>query len=131
MHTLLLCSSLSLSTLVSYAQTVFDTAPISASAITEWATATPKAYEGVYHFGESEAESDFVLVVSDRIITAQIRSGEWQTEPDGWHKVFRTLTNVRVVSNKFYSREMEGDFVTFINEGKYWIYQGPVDANAQ
>jgi hypothetical protein len=72
-----------------------------------------------------------VQVVSNGIITTQIRSGEWQTEPDGWNKVFRTLTNVRVVSNKFYSREMEGDFMTFINEGKYWIYQGPVDANAQ
>jgi hypothetical protein len=91
---------------------------ISASTITKWAAAMPKVYEGVYHFGESEAESDFVLVVNDGIITAQIRSGKWQTKPERWRKVFQTLTNVRIVGNKFYSREMEGDFVTFISEGK-------------
>jgi hypothetical protein len=49
---------------------------ISASAITKRATAMPKVHEGVYHFGESEAESDFVLVVSEGTVSAQIRSGE-------------------------------------------------------
>jgi hypothetical protein len=74
-------------------------------------------YKGVYHFGESEAESDFVLVVSEESVSAQIRSGEWQTKPERWRKVFQTLTNVRIVGNKFYSEETEGDFVTFISEG--------------
>jgi hypothetical protein len=61
----------------------------------------PKVYEGVYHFGESEAESDFVLVVSEGTVTAQIRSGEWQTKPERWRKVFQTLINVRIVGNMF------------------------------
>jgi hypothetical protein len=78
----------------------------------------PKVYEGVYHFGKSEAESDFVLVVSEGTVTAQIRSGEWQTKPKRWRKVFQTLINVRIVSDKFCSKETEGDFVTFISEGK-------------
>ncbi len=30
----------------------------------------------------------------------------------------QTLINVRIVGNKFYSKETEGDFVTFISEGK-------------
>jgi len=118
MRILLFYSSLSLSTLAAYEQTVFGMEIVPASAITKWATAMPKVYEGVYHFGESEAESDFVLVVNDGIITAQIRSGEWQIKPERWRKVFQTLTNVRIVGNKFYSRETEGDFVTFISEGK-------------
>ena len=89
-----------------------------ASAFTKWVAETPKAYEGVYHFGESEAESDFALVVSDGIVAAQIRSGEWENKPERWSKVFQTLTNIRIVGNKFYSKETEGDFVTFISEGK-------------
>jgi hypothetical protein len=43
---------------------------ISATAITKWAAAMPKVYEGVYHLGELEAESDFVPVVSQGIVTA-------------------------------------------------------------
>jgi len=91
---------------------------IPTSAFAKWVATTPKAYEGVYHFGESEAESDFALVVSEGIVTAQIRSGEWETKPERWRKVYQTLTNVRIVGNKFYSKESEGDFVTFISEGK-------------
>jgi hypothetical protein len=78
----------------------------------------PKVYECVYHFGKSETESDFVLVVSEGTVTAQIRSGEWQTKPERWRNVFQTLTTIRIVGNKFYSEETEGDFVTFISEGK-------------
>ena len=118
MRILLLYSSLSLSTLAAYEQTAFGIEIVPASAITKWAAAMPKVYEGVYHFGESEAESDFVLVVSEGTVTAQIRSGEWQTKPERWRKVFQTLTTVRIVGNKFYSKETEGDFVTFISEGK-------------
>jgi hypothetical protein len=118
MRILLLYLSLSISTLAAYEQTAFSMEIVPASAITKWAAAMPKVYEGVYHFGESEAESDFVLVVSEGTVTAQIRSGEWQTEPERWRKVFQTLTTVRIVGNKFYSKETEGDFVTFISEGK-------------
>jgi hypothetical protein len=118
MRILLLYSSLSLSTLAAYEQTAFGIEIVPASAITKWAAAMPKVYEGVYHFGASEAESDFVLVVSEGTVTAQIRSGEWQTKPERWRKVFQTLINVRIVSDKFCSKETEGDFVTFISGGK-------------
>jgi len=118
MRLLLLCLSLYLFALGCYGQTTFGMETIPTSAFAKWVATTPKAYEGVYHFGESEAESDFALVVSEGIITAQIRSGEWETKPERWRKVYQTLTNVRIVGNKFYSKESEGDFVTFISEGK-------------
>lgn len=113
-----LCLSLYLFAIASYGQTTFGMETIPASAFTRWVATTPKAYEGVYHFGESEAESDFALVVSGGIVTAQIRSGEWKTKPERWRKAYQTLTNVRIVGNKFYSKETEGDFVIFISEGK-------------
>jgi hypothetical protein len=56
--------------LAAYGQTVFGMETISASAITKWAVAMPKVYQGIYHFGESEAESDFVLVVSEGTVSA-------------------------------------------------------------
>jgi hypothetical protein len=118
MRLLLLCLSLYLFALGCYGQTTFGMETIPTSAFAEWGAATPKAYEGVYHFGESEAESDFALVVSEGIVTAQIRSGEWETKPERWRKVYQTLTNVRIVGNKLYSKESEGDFVTFTSEGK-------------
>ncbi len=114
----LLCLSLYLFALGSYGQTAFGMEIMPTSAFTKWVATTPKAYEGVYHFGESEAESDFVLVVNEGIVTAQIRSGEWRTKPERWRKAYQTLTNVRIVGDKFYSKETEGDFVTFISEGK-------------
>lgn len=90
--------------------------PMSAFAFTKWITATPKDYEGVYHFGESEAESDFALVISKGIVTAQIRSGEWVAKPERWRKIYRTLTNVRIIGNKFYSKETEGEFILFTSD---------------
>ncbi len=118
MRFLQLCFGLLLFVSVSYGQTMLGMEAMPASAFTKWIASTPKAYEGVYHFGESEAESDFVLVVSGGIVTAQIRSGEWATKPERWRKVYQTLTNVRIVGNKFYSKETEGDFVLFTSDGK-------------
>jgi hypothetical protein len=91
---------------------------IPAPAFTKWIASTSKAYKGVYHFGESETESDFALVVSGGIITAQIRSSEWATKPEKWQKVYQSLTNVRIVGNKFYSKETEGDSALFTSDGK-------------
>jgi hypothetical protein len=76
MHFSLICLSLCLFNLASYKQMVFGTETIPTSAFTKWVVATPKAYEGVYHFEEWEAESYFALVVSEGVITAQIRSSE-------------------------------------------------------
>lgn len=102
----------------SYGQTMLGMEAMPALAFTKWTASTPKAYEGVYHFGESEAESDFALVISGGIVTAQIRSGEWENKPERWRKVYQTLTNVRITGNKFYSKETAGDFVLFDSDGK-------------
>ncbi|QKG53190.1 YARHG domain-containing protein [Hymenobacter sp. BRD67] len=114
----LLCLSLCFFTLGSYAQTIFGMDAMPASAFTKWITSTPKAYEGVYHFGESEWESDFALVVNNGMVTAQIRSGGWAKNPERWEKSYRILTYVKIVGNTFYSKETEGEFVTFLDEGK-------------
>lgn len=116
---LLLCYfTLYFSTLPSYSQILFGTEAVPASSFSKWPTETLKTYESIYHFGVSEAESDFALVIDEGVVTAQIRSGEWATKPERWRKVYKTLTNARIVGNKFYSKEAEGDFVTFPSKGK-------------
>lgn len=92
--------------------------PVSPAALRPWVAASRKAYEGVYHFGESEAESDLVLLVSGGLVTAQIRSSEWLDKADRFRSVYRTLTQVRISGRKFYSAEISGDFVSLIYEGK-------------
>lgn len=83
---------------------MFGMEDMPASAFTKWAATTPKGYEGVYHFGESEQELDFVLVVSDGVVTVQIRSGEWTKILERWRKAYKTLTDVRIIGNRFYSK---------------------------
>ena len=62
--------SLSFSLLAVYAQKVFGVETDSVSAVAKWATSLLKMYECAYHFGESEAESDFMLVVSEGTVSA-------------------------------------------------------------
>lgn len=118
MRFLLSCLILCLLAIASYGQIMFGMDTVPASSFTKWQTSTPKAYEGVYHFGESEWESDFVVVVSNGVVTAQIRSGGWAKNSERWKKFYQTLTNVKIIGNRFYSKETEGDFVTFFYEGE-------------
>lgn len=118
MRSYLLFLGLYISSLASYSQAVFGTEIIPTSALSKWTVDTPKSYAGIYHFGDSESESDFALIVNEGIVTAQICSGEWTKNPERWKKVYQTLTKVRIVGTKFYSEETEGEFVTFLAEGK-------------
>nr|GFD48923.1 hypothetical protein [Tanacetum cinerariifolium] len=86
MRSCLLFLCLYLSSLASYSQAVFGTEIISKSALSKGTVDTPKSYQGIYHFGESEAESDFALIVNEGIVTAQICSGEWTKNPERWKK---------------------------------------------
>ncbi len=103
-----------------FSQTVIGMEEISAKDIKPWIASSPKEFEGVYHFGESEAESDLVLVVSNGIITAQIRSGEWirVKSVDKWKWHYKTLSNIKINGNKFFSTEVYGEFVGVIEDKK-------------
>lgn len=101
-------------------QTFIGMEEIPAKDIKAWAPASPKDFQGVYHFGESEAESQLVLVVTEGIITAQIKSGNWVRVKgkDAWKSDYRTLSNVKITGNKFSSAEVAGEFVSAIEEGQ-------------
>ncbi|WP_460675897.1 YARHG domain-containing protein [Hymenobacter coalescens] len=86
---------------------------IDAKAIRSWVEKDARAYAGVYHFGLSEAESDFVLCVEPGLITAQITGGQWSEDGKQWLSSVQNLRNVRIVGNKLTADQLSGDFVRF------------------
>ncbi|MBO2009455.1 YARHG domain-containing protein [Hymenobacter negativus] len=104
-----------------FGQAVVGSEKIPAKNIKPWLATTPKSFEGVYHFGESEGESELALAVSEGIVTAQIKSGDWVRVKgvEKWRFSYKNLTNVKIEGNKFRSVEMSGEFVRVLTEGNY------------
>lgn len=102
-----------------HAQTTIEsTEPIDAKLVRSWVVQDAAEYTGVYHFGVSEVESDFVLCVQPGgLVTAQVQSAHWAGKrflPD-----YTTLRNVRIVGNKFYADNLSGDFIRYTDtDGK-------------
>lgn len=90
---------------------------VNESFIGTWETKKLEDYEGVYRFGMSEWESEFYLSIDGEIICAQVKDHEWIDSDDdnlkGWQSRYRNYHNVRIVGNKFYSDETNGEFVTY------------------
>ena len=103
---------------ISFGQAVIGTEIIPAKEIHPWVAVFPTDFAGLYHFGESEAESDFALVVSRGTVTAQIRSSKWVAREDRFRRIYKTLTNPRIKGAKFYSTEINGEFVVTSDAGK-------------
>lgn len=82
-----------------------------------WFAKDKKTYEMAYHFGDSEAESNLLLLVDNGKCYAQISWGEWSMDNTQWLQRFETLNNVRVEGNRFYSNKTNGEFVLYIDKG--------------
>jgi hypothetical protein len=52
--------------------------------IRKWVPKFKMEYQGTYHFGDSEDESDLVLIFSGGHIIGQIRSGSWSSDGTQW-----------------------------------------------
>jgi len=79
---------------------------------------------GVYHFGESEGEWDFVILQNSDSLIVQIWDGTWgknyYTKNITWLRQCRTFNNVPVQGNKFYFSQYSGQFVDCKEDNK-WI----------
>ncbi len=82
-----------------------------------WLVKDKKAYQMAYHFGDSEAESNLLLLVDAGKCYAQISWGEWTDNGAKWLKRFETLSNVRIEGNRFFSSKTNGEFVLYIDKG--------------
>lgn len=98
----------------SYAQRIgFD--EIDPKKISPWVVQSPEMYQGVYHFGDSEAESEMVVFVANGKVYAQIKDGEWTQDARAWIHLYENLGNVKIEGNKFYSSKTNGEFVIYDN----------------
>ena len=70
-------------------------------------------YDGVYHFGDSELESDLILLPTPTGYVAQIRSGEWSEDATEWILHYQNLSNIRIEGNRFFSDQTDGAFVIY------------------
>jgi len=104
---LLLCSTLS------HAQ-FWGGQEISESDLSPWIPKFELEYQGVYHFGESESESDLNLFYSGDCLIGQVKFGYWE-ENTGIRKTnYSTLTNIEIDENgKFTSNQHYGEFVKY------------------
>lgn len=87
------------------------------SDLTNWVSNSEKEYEGIYHFGESESESDLYLFFSGNMLIGQIKSWYWE-EGTGLGKwKYENLSNIQIEKNgKFKSDKYTGKFVIYTDE---------------
>lgn len=85
------------------------------SKVISWLPKLTIEYQYVYHFGDSEMESDFILLFGIDQYYAQIKSGTWSNDGKAWIWHYENLTNVRIEGNKFFSDKTNGEFVIYDN----------------
>lgn len=97
---------------IAISQTIVDY-PVNESLVGPWKATSTEEYEGVYRFGMSEWESEFYLAIDGDVISAQVKDHEWIESDNenlkGWQSRYRNYHNVKIVGNKFYSDESEGN----------------------
>jgi len=83
--------------------------------VTPWIPKLTVEYQYVYHFGDSEMESDLILLFGIDNYYGQIKSGSWSDDGKSWIWTYKNLTNIRIENNKFYSDQTNGEFVIYDN----------------
>jgi hypothetical protein len=77
---------------------------------------------GVYHFGESEGEWDFVILQNGDSLIVQIWNGTWGTnyltKKQAWLSQCKTFNKVTVQGNKFFFGKFSGLFAEYKEENK-------------
>lgn len=88
---------------------------IDESKVKAWVPKFTFEYQGIYHFGDSEMESELILILGIDKDYAQIKSGGWSRDGKSWIWHYENLKNVRIEGNKFYSDKTNGEFVIYNN----------------
>ena len=88
---------------------------INESKVNSWTPKFLAEYQGVYHFGDSEDESDLLLIFSLDKIYGQIRSGSWSADGKSWIWKYENLKEIKIEGNKFTSKKSSGEFVSYDN----------------
>lgn len=107
MKTLWLLACL-LTALSASAQTVIGVEPIASKMVKPWQVKSFNSYSGAYHFGFSECEAVFNLKIKNGVATAS----KTYFDMPAMRQIVKKFSRVRIVSNKFYSDQANGEFVS-------------------
>lgn len=110
LRALLIISSLIFVQPVSYGQRI-GFSEIDDSKVKPWIPKLTIEYQATYHFGESEMESEMVLIIGPRKNYAQIKSTHFNGKDWIWQ--YENLKDVKIEGNKFYSNKTNGEFVIY------------------
>lgn len=76
-----------------------------------WVVTNNVEYQNVFRFGESEAETDLLIIISANQICAQFRNYEWDNAEQVWLSNYINLNHVKIDKNTLLSDQIEGEFV--------------------
>jgi hypothetical protein len=80
----------------------------------------PEKYQGIYHFGESEWESNLFIFIDKNIICGQLRYSEWKLDENnnviGSISYYLNLENIKIEKNILSSDGWSGKFVEYENQ---------------
>jgi len=83
--------------------------------ISNWIPKFELEYAGVYHFGESESESDLNLFMSGDKLVGQVKKGSWDVNGN-WKSEFINLINVKIDKNGYFTSDKNsGRFIKYEN----------------
>jgi len=83
-----------------------------------WNPKTTLEFQGVYHFGDSERESDLVLFFAGDKFYGQLRSGSFSEDGKTWIWKYENINDIKVNGNAFVSDKIQGEFVLYVNASK-------------
>jgi hypothetical protein len=92
-----------------------DYQEIDTNNVSNWIEKYPRAYAGVYMFGDSESESNLVIIYAKNTLVAQISQFEWNEEANQFFTHYETLTNVKIGNGRFESDQYKGRFINYLD----------------
>lgn len=102
------------------AQAIWGSDEIDDARVSEWNATNISDYQGHYSLGFSEGEYSLLILVSKGRCIAQLRDYAFNEDATAWVPHFKTLSEVRIEGNRFFSKEFVGQFAIY-DEGSQKI----------
>tara|TARA_B100000686_G_scaffold99865_1_gene107080 strand:- start:117397 stop:119940 length:2544 start_codon:yes stop_codon:yes gene_type:complete len=73
--------------------------------------------DGIYRFKNGNQSLEIIIITSETETVAQIITGYWE-KPGKWKNDYRNLTNVRIIGDKLFSSNYNGEFIFYDDKGE-------------
>ena len=73
--------------------------------------------DGIYRFQNGNQKLEIIIITSETENVVQVKTGNWET-PGIWKNNYRNLTAVRIIGDKLFSSEQNGEFIFYEDMGE-------------